>query len=634
MGVLLLQFRHTFTDHTTNHTNPHFTTTHSHIPYPNHDTKPKPHQHPPPTAPQDHTGPHHRPNRTPPHYQTPTRPHLTTTTRPHLTTTTTTPDHHHTPPPQTPHTRPPPHRTKPHTTTTTPHRTTTTHHTGPPPHYHDHTGHTTRTTTPPNRPRPHRPHHHHTTTPDHHHTVTTTTRPPPHTTPDHTTTHLTTTTQQTDHHHTTTTHHTGHHHTTTTTLPHRTHHNRTTTTRTTTTDHTDHHTTTPDHHPTSTPDTTTHHHHTTTPDHPPPHLTTTTLPHTHHNLPPPHTTTTHQPTNHTPTTPYHHTHTTTLHTAMSTKASTPNKPRRLRVSDVQEREKDEEEGLSPSPLTQHLQRQTKMAANIEKMKEAMFDFTVAKGLKPKVLKPEQHESSTGTQRGTKGEEGEERERRKTRSKMVLDTSELFLVKPSVASQTKPPGGVEEGNQDRYWFTQSHLGGLTKKDQMRMMKHFDRQVLGKQDLRDRKWISGNKAAEVYEWKLEKELRRLSDQSRPSRDRLGVFSDVFNDVCEGSPVFRDILREIKTDYDLYLNSILDSQTSLEDLGQRIWRRLGTRCPGWGRRHRGVRNQFQNARDRVMEIPDDKGLRKEATLPGLMRPGEGAVSFIDRVQPKRRQ
>ncbi|XP_041747084.1 uncharacterized protein C6orf118 [Coregonus clupeaformis] len=390
---------------------------------------------------------------------------------------------------------------------------------------------------------------------------------------------------------------------------------------------------------------------------------------------------------------------------MSTKASTPNKPRRLRVSDVrrelqslllgaemahkadihtyscghlspyalsqpqphrrrteepiwqtsevQEREKDEEGGLSPSPLTQHLQRQTKMAANIEKMKEAMFDFTVAKGLKPKVLKPEQHESSTGTQRGTKGEDGEERERRKTRSKMVLDTSELFLVKPSVASQSKPPGGVEEGNQDRYWFTQSHLGGLTKKDQMRMMKHFDRQVLGKQDLRDRKWISGTKAAEVYEWKLEKELRRLSDQSRPSRDRLGVFSDVFNDVCEGSPVFRDILREIKTDYDLYLNSILDSQTSLEDLsvlaplgglaivgaedleeaGNEV-SRLGEEAQRALEENDRVRNQFQNARDRVMEIPDDKGLRKEATLPGLIRPGEGAVSFIDRVQPKRRQ
>lgn len=41
----------------------------------------------------------------------------------------------------------------------------------------------------------------------------------------------------------------------------------------------------------------------------------------------------------------------------------------------------------------------------------------------------------------------------------------------------------------------------------------------------------------------ELEKLSAQSCPSRDRLVVFSDVFDDVCEGSPVFGRILREIK-------------------------------------------------------------------------------------------
>lgn len=40
-----------------------------------------------------------------------------------------------------------------------------------------------------------------------------------------------------------------------------------------------------------------------------------------------------------------------------------------------------------------------------------------------------------------------------------------------------------------------------------------------------------------------LEKLSAQSCPSRDRLVVFSDVFDDVCEGSPVFGRILREIK-------------------------------------------------------------------------------------------
>ncbi|XP_023997101.2 uncharacterized protein C6orf118-like [Salvelinus sp. IW2-2015] len=341
---------------------------------------------------------------------------------------------------------------------------------------------------------------------------------------------------------------------------------------------------------------------------------------------------------------------------MSTKATTPNKPRMLRVSDVrrelrslllgaemahkadiqtyscghlspyalsqtqphrrrteepiwemsevQDREKDEEEGLNPSPFTQRLQRQTKMAANIEKMTEAMFDFTVAKGLKPTVLKPGQHESLTGTQRGTKGEEGEERERRrKTSLKMVLDTSELFLVKPSVASQTKPPGGVE-GNQERYWFTQSHLGGLTKKDQMRMMRHFDKQVLRKQDLRDRNWIRGNKAAEVYEWKLEKVGKT-------------------NGLCASSPSL-DPRSQLPPDPRPYEGQ----NTQRSQLRLTTERRRDTIL-----NEDQVRNQFQNTRDRVMEIPEDTGLRKEATLPGLMSPGEG-VSFIDRVQPKRRQ
>ncbi|KAM3605992.1 uncharacterized protein V6R79_008714 [Siganus canaliculatus] len=49
--------------------------------------------------------------------------------------------------------------------------------------------------------------------------------------------------------------------------------------------------------------------------------------------------------------------------------------------------------------------------------------------------------------------------------------------------------------------------------------------------------------MHERKLRKELKKLSVQSWPSRDRLVVFSDVFDDVCEDSPVFGRILREIK-------------------------------------------------------------------------------------------
>uniref|UniRef100_A0A8C7YXU8 Translin-associated factor X-interacting protein 1 N-terminal domain-containing protein n=1 Tax=Oryzias sinensis TaxID=183150 RepID=A0A8C7YXU8_9TELE len=50
---------------------------------------------------------------------------------------------------------------------------------------------------------------------------------------------------------------------------------------------------------------------------------------------------------------------------------------------------------------------------------------------------------------------------------------------------------------------------------------------------------------------------SVQSWPSRDRLSVCGDVFDDVCEGLPVFGRILREIKTEYDLYVNHLMASQ-----------------------------------------------------------------------------
>ncbi|XP_034753407.1 uncharacterized protein C6orf118-like isoform X2 [Etheostoma cragini] len=100
-------------------------------------------------------------------------------------------------------------------------------------------------------------------------------------------------------------------------------------------------------------------------------------------------------------------------------------------------------------------------------------------------------------------------------------------------------------------------GLNNDGQLKKKKQFGRKVITKQDL----W-AGIHVAEMHERKLQKELSRLSVHSWPSRDRLAVFSDVFDDVCEGSPVFGRILREIKTDYDLYVNHLMASQSPLHD------------------------------------------------------------------------
>ncbi|XP_030298530.1 group XIIB secretory phospholipase A2-like protein isoform X2 [Sparus aurata] len=103
-------------------------------------------------------------------------------------------------------------------------------------------------------------------------------------------------------------------------------------------------------------------------------------------------------------------------------------------------------------------------------------------------------------------------------------------------------------------------GLNSKGQLQTKQHFGRQVLANHDL----W-AGINVVEMHERKLQKELKKLSAQSWPSRDRLVVFSDVFDDVCEGSPVFGRILREIKTDYDLYVNHLMASQSPLPETSE---------------------------------------------------------------------
>ncbi|XP_024860964.1 eisosome protein 1 [Kryptolebias marmoratus] len=111
----------------------------------------------------------------------------------------------------------------------------------------------------------------------------------------------------------------------------------------------------------------------------------------------------------------------------------------------------------------------------------------------------------------------------------------------------------EGNK-QFALSRSDHKGLNNEE----MKLSDEEVTAEQDI-----CAGRHAAEVHERKLQEELKKLSEQNRPSRDRLAVFSDVFDDVCEGSPVFGRILREIKTEYDLYVNHLMDSQSSQHDM-----------------------------------------------------------------------
>ncbi|XP_062375613.1 uncharacterized protein C6orf118-like [Sardina pilchardus] len=305
-----------------------------------------------------------------------------------------------------------------------------------------------------------------------------------------------------------------------------------------------------------------------------------------------------------------------------------------------------------------VKEQQESAALVEDMKEALTDFTTAttslQGL-------DLREDSGSEPRSTA-----ERSRRTAQPRPVLDTSEVFLVKPQqdVACQRPAAGGTakrgeqQQVDQGRFWFTRTHLAGLTRKEQLRMKRQFGLSVVKRQDLTERQCMSGSKAAEAHERRLEQELHKLPVQSGPSRDRLRVFSDVFSDVCSGSPTFGSLLREIKEEYDIYLNSILKFQSCPQDMSViGTLRELGSGIVGEMELEEAekevstlaaearkaleendrVRSECLHARDRCPEISEEKASpaadqEVESPEQEQEQEQEEAVSVVESIQPKR--
>ncbi|XP_059215655.1 uncharacterized protein C6orf118-like [Centropristis striata] len=226
----------------------------------------------------------------------------------------------------------------------------------------------------------------------------------------------------------------------------------------------------------------------------------------------------------------------------------------------------------------------------------------------------------------------------SRPKIVNCSSKSLAVKLKTFSQKSSKSSCDqEGKQ------QSDQEDLNNEGQLKTKQQFGRQVIAKQDL----W-AGINVAEMHERKLQKELRSLSAQSWPSRDRLAVFSDVFDDVCEGSPVFGRILREIKTEYDLYVNHLMASQsslhsmswdTSLQDLGNSTVRQMELeeaekevcKLEQEARKALEENKRLQNESQNVPALkgPEDSDM-KNTSLTGLQGRGTG----INNVQSKRLQ
>ncbi|XP_073527526.1 uncharacterized protein C6orf118 homolog isoform X2 [Phyllobates terribilis] len=107
------------------------------------------------------------------------------------------------------------------------------------------------------------------------------------------------------------------------------------------------------------------------------------------------------------------------------------------------------------------------------------------------------------------------------------------------------------------FLPAYVTGLTKSDQFSMFLQLDREILQKKDMS--KDLYKNMTVERDEKKLTKKLMNIAHIRPPHFARLQIFSETFEKICKDSSMFGSILKEIKTAYDVYVNDLLDAQSS---------------------------------------------------------------------------
>ncbi|XP_021093658.1 uncharacterized protein C6orf118 homolog isoform X2 [Heterocephalus glaber] len=111
------------------------------------------------------------------------------------------------------------------------------------------------------------------------------------------------------------------------------------------------------------------------------------------------------------------------------------------------------------------------------------------------------------------------------------------------------------SRDEYQYVSSYLAGVTKADRYKKFLSFQKEVVAKQDLKS--GFTGSKVAISHEKKLEQELQKICTCNSQEFNRLQVFGDVFEDICNSSLIFGDLLKDIKNEYELYMAVLLDSQ-----------------------------------------------------------------------------
>ncbi|XP_014444739.1 LOW QUALITY PROTEIN: uncharacterized protein C6orf118 homolog [Tupaia chinensis] len=117
-----------------------------------------------------------------------------------------------------------------------------------------------------------------------------------------------------------------------------------------------------------------------------------------------------------------------------------------------------------------------------------------------------------------------------------------------------------GDADEYRYVSSYLAGVTKADRYKKFLRFQKEVVAKRDLL-KNGYSGSEVAARHERKLEQELQKICTCDPQQLNRLQVFGEVFQDICDSSLVVGDLLKEVKEEYELYMAVLLQAQPTAQ-------------------------------------------------------------------------
>lgn len=201
----------------------------------------------------------------------------------------------------------------------------------------------------------------------------------------------------------------------------------------------------------------------------------------------------------------------------------------------------------------------------------------------------------------------------------LGNQELMVKSPRVQQSYFPPARSRPFDSDydimadltqtldaegylvqKHSFLPSFTSGVTKSDQFNKLRQFEDTVLRKQDCRERKVLSGVKAVEHLEKRLEEDLEVMNlGGIGPNFHKLQVFSNNFEDLIDETPTFGYMLKCIKSEYDNYITKLLDSQTPqhsrlLRDQVQQMSARGTSRPQELGEAKKKVENFEEEAKE----------------------------------------